>query len=408
MTSTIINTVFPLEGSVYGNTTLTMTGSGLNQITAVYLTTVCRCQSLPLTIAEQHDLSMTCVTPVLSLPLNDVSMGMYVKYIYTTTTSTTNTIVSDIVYMYKINPAYYGLYYVFNALGGFSVQEQFPEIPFTNVPPLHTFDLTDALQINFDVRKFNSLIGLIKDASNVQIVQSAFNTTTNQFPNNDISLNALDFINGIVDDSYIISLGSFSSIYSDFYFGINSYFSYGNEFTPDILDCINDVSLNQYTFGPAEFRRLLIPQSINTGGNVFVANITGNIVLNRINSILDSFVTKNTYNNRNQVGEPYFNPSNGLFYRVQDGFIDGDMIYIPNGITIKMDLQVVSAAPPPLTFPACIPDPNIDFNVDYGSGGFLTTTTISGNTIITAVSKTVTAPILLRLRNLTTNPYQYE
>ena len=44
------------------------------------------------------------------------------------------------------------------------------------------FDVTNAVQINMDVKALNERLGIFKDASNKQILSTSFNSQTNKFP----------------------------------------------------------------------------------------------------------------------------------------------------------------------------------------------------------------------------------
>ena len=75
------------------------------------------------------------------------------------------------------NTYYYleGYYYTFNASGGFVGEEGAPALRYNLNELFDKFDLTDSVQVLYDVKTFNEKIGLIKDASNINILDTSFN-----------------------------------------------------------------------------------------------------------------------------------------------------------------------------------------------------------------------------------------
>ena len=116
-----------------------------------------------------------------------------------------------------------------DATGGFTVDISLSDIEVIKQNPIREFDLTETLQLDFDVRIFNEKIGLIKDASNSTVLDTSFNSVTETFPNSTINLTFEEFKNNLVS-SQITSLGKFETIYSDFKQYINHYFYYSNLF----------------------------------------------------------------------------------------------------------------------------------------------------------------------------------
>ena len=116
-----------------------------------------------------------------------------------------------------------------NATGGFAVDISLTEIELLGVNPLREFDLTETLQIDYDVRIFNEKIGLFKDASNTVILDTSFNADTEVFPIDSFTITFEDFKTNVTAEK-VTSLGKFETLYSDFKQYINRYFYYNNEF----------------------------------------------------------------------------------------------------------------------------------------------------------------------------------
>lgn len=247
-----------------------------------------------------------------------------------------------------------------DATGGFLVDISLADIQLVAQNPLREFDLTETLQLNFDVRIFNEKIGLIKDASNTTILDSSFNLEAGTFPNNRVTITFEEFKNNMTA-SQVVSLGKFETIYSDFKQYINRYFHYSNLF-PSLLKNTQATDISNGLFDSDKFIELINGQSVNSDGQT-VDNFSGSIQINDINGSLGYILQGNPFNNRTNTTD--------LSYSVSDGFITGDLILVNPGMNIELQLIVDQQ-----TF---ITDPCYN---------------------LFTLSTTTEAPILLRLANL--------
>lgn len=246
-----------------------------------------------------------------------------------------------------------------DATGGFTVDISLSDIELVAQNPIREFDLTETLQLNFDVRIFNEKIGLIKDASNSTILDTSFNNTLGTFPISDISITFEEFKNNMTS-SQVVSLGKFETIYSDFKQYINHYFYYSN-FFPSLLKSDQATDISNGIFDENEFVELINGQSVNSDGQT-VDNFSGSIQINGINGSLSYILQSDPFNNR---------PMTDLSYSVSDGFISGDLILVNPGMTTELKLIVDQQS--------FITDPCYN---------------------LFTLSTTTEAPILLRLANL--------
>jgi hypothetical protein len=246
-----------------------------------------------------------------------------------------------------------------DATGGFTVDISLSDIELVAQNPIREFDLTETLQLNFDVRIFNEKIGLIKDASNSTILDTSFNNTLGTFPISDISITFEEFKNNMTS-SQVVSLGKFETIYSDFKQYINHYFYYSNLF-PSLLKSDQATDISNGIFDENEFVELINGQSVNSDGQT-VDNFSGSIQINGINGSLSYILQSDPFNNR---------PMTDLSYSVSDGFISGDLILVNPGMTTELKLIVDQQS--------FITDPCYN---------------------LFTLSTTTEAPILLRLANL--------
>ena len=71
------------------------------------------------------------------------------------------------------NIAHTGTYattvYALNATGGFTMERGFDDIKFRVADAIPRYDVTDAVQILFDVSTFNTKLGLVKNSTNTNL-----------------------------------------------------------------------------------------------------------------------------------------------------------------------------------------------------------------------------------------------
>ena len=247
-----------------------------------------------------------------------------------------------------------------NATGGFAVDISLTEIELLGVNPLREFDLTETLQIDYDVRIFNEKIGLIKDASNTVILDTSFNADTEVFPIDSFTITFEDFKTNVTAER-ITSLGKFETLYSDFKQYINHYFYYNNEFL-SLLKGEDATDISNGIFDADKFVELINGQYMNAD-NETVPNFSGSIVLQQLNPVLSYILEEDPFNNRTGVAD--------LSYSVSDGFIAGDLVLVNPGLSVVLELIVDQQ---PFITDAC-------YN-------------------LFTLSTTTEAPILLRLDNL--------
>jgi len=161
-----------------------------------------------------------------------------------------------------------------DATGGFTIDISLADIDLLTDNPIRDFDLTETLQLEFDVRIFNEKIGLIKDASNITILDSSFNSELNVFPNDSFTLTFEEFKDNL-DSSQVISLGKFETIYSDFKQYINHCFYYNNLF-PSLLKSSDATDISNGIFDSDQFIELINGQYVNEDGET-VDNFSGSV-----------------------------------------------------------------------------------------------------------------------------------
>ena len=343
---------------------------------------------------------------------------------------------------YTYDSSYSGLVYAFYATGGFTMDQCFNTIKLLPEATLYQYDVTQAVQVNFDVRTLNAKLGLYKDDANQYITSTMFDISSDSFPNDSITLTADQFVAGMTAPQ-VISVGTYSTMYSDYTEYVNTYFGYAGGFS-SLFASASEFNVNQGIFGPNELIYLLNPSSDPSGANVKA--VTGAITISNINQLLRYAVDSNVFNNRTpgtanvtgyndttalEPGSTVDNTNNVLSssagsgtasdvsgniegvlqnlyqsnYGTADGFVAGDLIFIPAGTTIKLHLVIDAEIYNPLNNIGSTNVLNLissqDFTNKYGttSANYFTE---SSTASITNIDRTLTAPLLLKLANLST------
>jgi len=291
-----------------------------------------------------------------------------------------------------ISGSYNGAFYAMYAQGGYTIEQGLPTIKLAAQSPVARYDITNALQVKFDVRTFNKKLGLKKDASNINVVDTSYNYVINRFPNDTITLNASEFVNGMTKER-VISLGTYSTLYSDFNQYVNTYFGYAGGFA-SLFASVSQYDYNQGVFDASAFINIINGKTVDASG-AYVNNLTGSITLYNVNNMLSYAIDGNIFANRD--------PSNGTTasdindrsnYGVGDGFVAGDLIYIPQGTTITIKLGIDSENYNPLNNNN---SNQVSSNTTLYSNSYYTVaTTVSLNSI----QRVLTAPLVLKLDNL--------
>lgn len=263
--------------------------------------------------------------------------------------------------------------YVFPATGGFSMERGFETIKLGAVIEPTYVDVTDAVQVTMDYGIFNGLLG-------------NFNTVTDSFDNNTITLEANDFRDALTAPTQVISVGKYSTLYSDFqayvaaYFGTNGFetlFAAASEFK------IDDANV----FDADAFIALLtnVPDTEETGASV--STMTGSITITDVDKLLKYSVDANVFGNRDPATADW---------GVSNGFRPGDLIWVPAGTTIVLNLAIDAES--------FLPINNIGTANAAGISSTQSTTFTQGDNFslqteasTTLITRTAKAPLLIKL-----------
>lgn len=254
-----------------------------------------------------------------------------------------------------ITASYEGFYYAFYGSGGFTMDQCFNTIKLQQQNPLLRYDVTKAVQVRFNVRTFNEKIGLYKAWNNVDIEESAFNSVTDKFPQNSITINASEFLAGM-SAAQVLSVGAYETMYSDYIQFVNTYFGYAGGFSSLFADA-SEFDINGGVFNADSFMNIITPYTTEGGENV--KPLEGSITINDINNLLKFAIDGNVFKNRTpQVMDAIdasasdtgydasgFSYAHSLYktnFGMADGFVHGDLIFIPAGTTVKLHVVIDS------------------------------------------------------------------
>lgn len=297
--------------------------------------------------------------------------------------------------------------YALSATGGFTMERGFDDIKFRAADAISRFDVTDAVQILFDVATFNAKLGLVKDAANENIVSSTFDAVDDCFKADgdeisSIELTATELTNGMnTDGKQVISVGKYATLYSDFKNYVASYFGFDGGFS-SLFAAASEFNIDtNNVFNGASFVRLLNGETVDPSGH-YISDLSGSITISNLTKLLRYAVDTNCFGNRTPDSDPNgssVDPSYNSNYGIEDGFIAGDLIWVPEGTTITLKLAIDSEAFLPLnnlgpSFAAT----NYSQSTSYTGANFSQTTSATTNLI----TRTVKAPLLIKLADAST------
>ena len=235
---------------------------------------------------------------------------------------------------------------------------------------VNNYNATNSVQVLFDVKTFNAKLGLIKDASNVEIISTTFDVSTNAFAYDSLTISATEFVAGMSLEN-VVSVGKYATLYSDFDTYVQSYFGQNGGFST----LFHRYQPNNSVFDAAAFMNFITGDASN--------NFSVSITVSNINKLLSFAVDSNCFGNR-------IDPS-GVNY----GFIANDLIWVPKGTTIQLNLNIDAESFTPVNNrgPIYAADIGISQDTSFTTGDFVETT----HSTTTNISRTLEAPLLIRL-----------
>ena len=283
---------------------------------------------------------------------------------------------------------YNGNQYAFPASSTLAVSKGFETIHRLPETQINIFDVTQSVEVMVLTSVFNQKLGITKEKASdgtfsVASTDAYFDASNNWFidatgaPRDSFELSAAEFSTAISSSEQIISVGKFSTLYTDFASYVASYFGLtvgtatsastgvknlrDDSATKDaapaqqvdgsgvatgfatLFSGAYNWKFNSGTFDPDALYNIIKGDGVfdptNDSGR---GKLDGSIKLSNINGILRYACDSNCFGNRNaQSGTTAIDPNFRSNYGLTDGFMEGDLIFIPeNGFAITLNLNI--------------------------------------------------------------------
>lgn len=215
-----------------------------------------------------------------------------------------------------------GRSYAYDASGGYSILQSFPEIAVSE-----EFFVANALQIRLGAANLNSKLGITKDASNVNILEINYDRENDTYLTDELEITSAELIKLVGADN-IISMGSLSSLYSDFNYTVLEYFGAPYGFS-SFFSGEEHYNINNGVFDASALIHIINGNTFNFTGS-YVSDLSGSITIHKLNDNIKKACSNNPFGNRPIEKK----------YTYKDGFIEGDLIYITEGISITLTVDI--------------------------------------------------------------------
>ncbi len=272
----------------------------------------------------------------------------------------------------------------FDGEGGYLINQTFPFYSLVN--EILTHNLTNALQLKYNLRDINYKIGVVTDKDGKHLV-SNFDSTSGYLTTDKLEIDATDFLNNLTP-SNIITIGALEPIYSDFIATIRRYFN------GDITVGGSFFNINNGVFDKGALINIANGHNFDVEGSI-VSDISGVTSIKDINDKLQRAIAKNPFNNRDQTT------------RIRDGFQEGDVVFIPEGLTIRLSIDInpgpIYGNSGVLALDASANDLNLNNSeIERTQTKFFKTTTYD----LSNITQVYTVPLSFILTNETSYAYQ--
>jgi hypothetical protein len=271
--------------------------------------------------------------------------------------------------------------YAFGATDGFVMERQFEDIALRPADAIQRFDAVDSVQVTVAASVLNAKLGTF------DTVDDCFKIDDEEV--SEITFTSDDFRTALASTEDVISVGSLSTLYSDFktyvgtYFGFNggfeTLFAAATEFVIDGDDVFDADSLVALIGGEAAGEEPATP---------YTKIMTGSITISNITKLLRYAVDSNCFGNRVPSGT---DPTDETNFGVNNGFLANDIIWVPAGITVTLRLAIDPESFNPINNRG----PNYVVQDTTVEAGNFSSTTSATTTLINRVVK---VPMLIRLK----------
>ena len=282
------------------------------------------------------------------------------------------------------DPAAVGTYattvYAFGASDGFVMERGFADIELRVAEAIQRFDVINAVQITVAASVLNAKLGTFDDVSDSFLIDDV-ETTSIEFTSD-------NFRTALASTDDVISVGSLSTLYSDFKTYVGVYFGFNGGFETLFAAATEFTIVEDDLFEADSLVALIAGTAADDTANPYTKVMTGSITISNITKLLRYAVDSNCFGNRVPSGT---DPTDETNFGVNNGFLANDLIWVPAGIEVTLKLAIDAESFNPINNRG----PNYvvqDTTVEAGNFSSVTSAT---TTLITRVVK---APMLIRLK----------
>lgn len=205
----------------------------------------------------------------------------------------------------------------FDGSGGYVVDQTFPL--YSSVDAILSYNLSQAVQLRYSTRDLNYKIGVVTDVCGNYLV-SNHSAVDGDLTIDSLSIETEDLLNSLTDAN-IVQVGQLSKLYSDFIYTLETYFGGAITVGGSVFN------VNNGLFDKAALINICNGHNFNVHGSI-VTDLSGTSTLSNINNKLQKALSTNPFANRTSTT------------RIRDGFLDGDIILIPDGFTISLSIDI--------------------------------------------------------------------
>ena len=286
------------------------------------------------------------------------------------------------------DPAAVGPYatevYAFGATDGFVMERQFADIALREADAIQRFDATNAVQVTVAASVFNAKLG------EYDTVDDCFKAEGEEV--SEITFTSDDFRTALASTEDVISVGSLSTLYSDFKTYVGTYFGFNGGFET-LFAAATEFAIDTDDLFEADSLVALIAGADDGESTPYTKTMIGSITISNITKLLRYAVDSNCFGNRvpASTAGTSGDPTDANNFGVNDGFLANDLIWVPTGIEVTLKLAIDAESFNPINNRG----PNYvvqDTTVEAGNFSSITSAT---TTLITRVVK---VPMLIRLK----------
>ena len=270
--------------------------------------------------------------------------------------------------------------YAFGATQGFVMERQFEDIALRPADAIQRFDAVNSVQVTVAASVLNAKLGTF------DTVDDCFKIDDEEV--SEITFTSDDFRTALASTEDVISVGSLSTLYSDFKTYVGTYFGFNGGFETLFAAATEFVIDEDDAFEADSLVALIAGTAGEDPATPYTKVMTGSITISNITKLLRYAVDSNCFGNRVPSGT---DPTDETNFGVNNGFLANDLIWVPAGITVTLRLAIDPESFNPINNRG----PNYVVQDTTVEAGNFSSTTSATTTLINRVVK---VPMLIRLK----------